>query len=158
MQGNPTHDDLARLRRHNEALAQKYQLLQTKYDIARLRDKIDKKKRKGDSPGGGSSSRPKRRRGKRMSMKPPPGRQGVVIKSPKTNANITVGGNKNKAFRALIKGAEDTGWDLKRKETEWVIDAVAQAKKKGYSWIDPDYVPQHIQDIAAKQVCNILGG
>ncbi len=155
MQGTPSHDDLARLRRANEALAQRYQLLQTKYDIAKLRDKLDNKKRKGSARSRDQHAAGSKKRSRRMSTAAPPGRMGVVIKSPKSNANITVGGRKNKAFRQLVKGAEATGWDIRRKETEWVIDAVAQARLKGFTWMDPDFIPQHIQDMAAKQAGDV---
>jgi len=153
----PTHDDIGRLQRNMETLARQVQELQVRNDISRLRLKLDAAEKGG---GGGGEKRKKqsktakgasRKRAKRLSLHPPPGKKSITIKSPKTSAPITIGSKKSKAFRSLLKEARAARWDPARIETEWVVDAVAQSYRQGFTYWDPDVIPPEILERARRQ-------
>lgn len=81
------------MRSSMDALARRVTELQLQNDVARLRLRLDaqRQKEKGTTRSGAP-----RRRSKKISFVPPPGQKAITIKSPRTNANIAVGGRKNK--------------------------------------------------------------
>lgn len=92
MTATPTHDDIASIQKHMRELAAEVQRLKMKNRVSKWQLRLDKQKRKRTDTKTSKSVK----RAKRVSLKPPPGRSSIKVKSPKSNAKITIGGKKDK--------------------------------------------------------------
>lgn len=108
----------------------------------RSRGKEKSKKKKGDPR--------ERKRAKKISLQ---SEREVTVTNPITGRGITIGGGKgrqNKAFKTILRGAAKEGWTKTGKNTNAVVEMVAEAQKQGITWWDYSTVPSKVQRWAAK--------
>lgn len=108
----------------------------------RSRGKEKSKKKKGDPR--------ERKRAKKISLQ---SEREVTVTNPITGRAITIGGGKgrqNKAFKTILRGAAKEGWTKTGRNTNAVVEMIAEAQKQGITWWDYSTVPSKVQRWAAK--------
>lgn len=106
----------------------------------------EKKKSKKAKP----AAKEKRKRARKISLQSD---KTVTVYNPMTGKKIKIGGGKgrqNKAFKAVLRGAVKEGWTKTGRNSNAVVEMIAEAQKQGITWWDYSIVPSKVQRWAAK--------
>jgi len=154
-----SEDKIKDLEKLNQLLAEKARLLEQinaleskvrsdegpsteKHGKKRSREK-GKKKRK-------EKSTKERKRAKKISLQSD---RTVTVTNPVSGKKIKIGGGKgrqNKAFKAVLRNAAKEGWAKTGRNTNAVVEMIAEAQKQGITWWDYNVVPSKVQRWAAR--------
>jgi len=151
---------LEELREEKSLLAQKLLLLREINDIEKQRE--DRKRKKEKRKESGERGRTMERIGSKRKLSPTKPSQPrkksrkiylqseteVTVLNPISKKKITIGGGRsrqNKAFKSIIKGAAKENFEKTGKNTNALVNILAQAQEQGITWWDTSVIPFRVQ-------------
>jgi len=131
------------LERENKLLAEKIRLLNEYKALEKEVDPEDVRDVKRKTSGSSVENPAPRKRSRRAGVRLADGKK-ISVVNPETGKQITIGGDKSRAFKKLVRAAEKDGWRIGRQATNNLINVIAQAQKQGVTQWAEDFIPRKV--------------